>query len=104
MSHTKDKQVYERFISDYLEHIQEACAFCTTENQIITYAKAHIPEFVEALSVKKALQLHDYLMYVTETRKDNRIPLYVYSGGDRIISVTRYLQKYIDLELAKQYA
>ena len=104
MSHVKDKQVYERFISDYLEHIQESCAFCETEEQIITYAKTHIPEFVEALSVKKALQLHDYLMCITETRKDNRIPIYVYSGGDRIISVTRYLQKYIDLELAKQYA
>lgn len=104
MSHTKDRQVYESFISDYLEHIQEACAFCETEKQIIKYAKDHIFEFIEAIPVKKLIQLHDYLMYVTETKPDVRIPSYYYSGGDRIISVTRYLEKYIDLELAKQYA
>ena len=104
MSHTKDKHVYESFISDYLEHIQEACAFCETEKQIIDYAKVHIPEFVEALPVKKLIQLHNYLMYITETKPDVRTPSYHYSGGDRIISVTGYLQKYIDLELFKQYA
>jgi len=104
MSHTKDRQVYESFISDYLEHIQETCAFCNTEKQIIEYAQTHIFEFVEAIPVKKLIQIHEYLMYITETKPDVRIPSYYYSGGDRIISVTRYLQKHIDLDLSKQYA
>jgi methylaspartate ammonia-lyase len=48
--------------------------------------------------------IHEFLMYRAEITPDPRIPTYVYSGGDRVTSVSRYIMKHIDLELAKQYA
>lgn len=96
--------VYEQLISDFAEHITEACAFYTDNNKVIDYARMHIPEYIEALPVKKLVQIHEYLMYMTELKPDPRFPAYFYNGGDRVISVSRYLQKYIDLELSKQFA
>ena len=100
----KNQLVYDSFVSAILENIQEECMLCTTEKQIIDYAKNNIYDYVEALPVKKLVQIHEYLMYMAELKPDPRFPTYVYSGGDRIISVTRYFQKHIDLILAKQYA
>ena len=71
---------------------------------VIAYAKACVPDFIDGLTVKDLALIHEYLMYITEMRSDIRIPTYVYMGGDRIMSVTRHIQKNIDLELAKQYA
>ena len=104
MSWKSNQQVYETFVSDYLLHIAEACAFCTTEAQIIAYAKAHVYEHVEALPVKQLVAMHEYLMYMTDVRSDIRVPAYHYAGGDRITAVVRYLQKHMGLELAKQHA
>jgi len=103
MSWKTNQHIYETFISDYLLHIGEACAFCETETQIIAYAKAHVYEHVEALPVKQLVAMHEHLMYMTDVRPDIRVPAYHYAGGDRITAVVRHLQKCIELELAKQY-
>lgn len=75
-----------------------------SESKVIADAKSVVPEFVSGLRVLDLTDIHEYLMYRSEINPDPRTPTYVYSGGDRIISVTRYLLKNIDLELAKQYA
>lgn len=77
--------------------------FNRTEKSIIQFAKTIIPEFIEGLRISDLISIHEYLMYMSEVRPDPRFPVYEYSGGDRIISVTRYLLKNIDLELAKNY-
>ena len=71
---------------------------------VIDKAKTSVPEFVSGLRVLDLTAIHEYLMYTAEIRPDIRTPVYVYTGGDRIISVTRYLLKNIEYELAKQYA
>ena len=71
---------------------------------VIDIAKNSIPEFVSGLRVLDLTAIHEYLMYRSEINPDPRTPTYVYSGGDRVISVTRYLLKNIDFELSKIYA
>lgn len=94
------QDVYTKFIENLAEYVSEHCG---TVDPVV-YGKQAIPEFVEQLKVKDIVLIHEYLMYITEMRPDIRVPAYVYSGGDRVISVTRYLMKNLDLELAKQYA
>ena len=104
MSWRKGKDVYNQLIQSIVEHCTQACDFYNNEEKVIGYAKSQIPEFIEGLTVKNLTLIHVYLMYMTEVKPDPLFPTYVYTGGDRIISVTRHLVKYIDLELAKQYA
>lgn len=104
MSWKKGQNVYNLLIQSIAEHCSEACAFFEDEGRVVGYAKAQIPEFVEGLTVLNLTLIHEYLMYMSEVKPDPLFPTYVYTGGDRIISVTRYLIKNIELELAKQYA
>ena len=104
----KGQELYERFISNLTEYVSEQCEFFTIReakgNKVVEFAKVSIPDFINGLKVEDLTLIHEYLMYMTEMKPNPRFPTYVYSGGDRIASVTRYLQKNIDLELAKQYA
>ena len=104
----KGQSVYSKLVSNLGEYVSEQCEFFTIresgESKVIEFARVSIVDFVNGLKVDDLLSIHEYLMYMTEMRPDPRFPTYVYSGGDRIASVTRYLQKNIDLELAKQFA
>ena len=104
----KGQSIYNQLVTNLTTFVSDSMDFLTThqakEDRVITYARAHVPEFVNGLTITDLLSIHEYLMYMTEMKPDPRFPTYVYSGGDRIASVTRYLQKNIDLELAKQYA
>jgi len=104
----KGQEIYNKLISNLTEYVSEQCEFYTIresgESKVIEFARVSIVDFVNGLKVDDLTLIHEYLMYMTEMRPDPRFPTYVYSGGDRIASVTRYLQKNIDLELAKQYA
>lgn len=108
MSWKRGQDIYSKLVSNLAEHVSNECDFLTikeaNDEKIINYAKAQVPEFIKDLKVKDVACLHEYFMYMSELRPDPRFPTYVYSGGDRIISVTRYIQKHIDKELAKQYA
>jgi len=95
----KGQLVYEKLIENIAQYVSEQ----STEVKAIDYAKTIIPDFIGGLTVNDLVLIHEYLMYITETRPDVRVPVYVYSGGDRVISVTRYLMKNVDHELAKQY-
>ena len=93
----KGQDIYEKLVSNLGEYISNQ----TTENRALAFAKTAIPDFIDGLTVKDLTLIHEYLMYMTEMRPDPRVPTYVYSGGDRIVSVTRYLLKNIELELSK---
>ena len=95
--------IYEKLVSDIINDTEEKVINHTPENYI-WYGKTVAPDFVNKLTVTDLVSIHEYLMYMTEMKPDPRFPTYVYSGGDRIASVTRYLQKNIDLEHSKQYA
>lgn len=97
----RGKETYEKLVDNIGAWVTSEC---DDESAVIRKAKNIVPEFVSGLRVLDLVDIHEYLMYITEMRPDIRTPAYVYSGGDRIISVTRYLLKNIDLELAKQYA
>lgn len=105
----KGQDVYERLTHNIGEWLS-SCAdegvleVNRTPNKVVDLAKTIIPDFVSGLKVADVIDIHEYLMYMSTLRPDPRFPTYVYSGGDRIISVTRFLLKNIDLELAKQYA
>ena len=104
----KGQSVYNQLVSNLGEYVSEQCEFYTIkeagESKVIEFARVSVIDFVNGLKVEDLLLIHEYLMYMSEMKPDPRFPTYVYSGGDRIASVTRYLQKNIDLELAKQYA
>ena len=104
----KGTSIYEQFIANLAEYASEQCEmFAIKEsgaNKVIEFARASIVDFIHGLTVEDLLLMHEYLMHMTEMRPDPRFPTYVYSGGDRIAAVTRYLQKNADLILAKQYA
>lgn len=108
MSWKKGQTIYEKLVSNLAEYVSEQCERFTLresgEKRVIEFARVSIVDFINGLNVGDLLSIHEYLMYMTEMKPDPRFPSYVYSGGDRITSVTRYLQKNIDLELAKQYA
>ena len=108
MSWRKGQDYYNRLVSNIGEQVSNECEFLTLkesqEERVINYAKSLVPEYIQDLKIKELSAIHEYFMYMCELRPDPRFPTYVYSGGDRIISVTRYIQKHIDKELAKQYA
>lgn len=108
MSWKKGQTIYEKLVSNLAEYVSQQCELFTLresgEKKVVEFARVSIIDFINGLTVSDLLSIHEYLMYMTEMRPDPRFPTYVYSGGDRIASVTRYLQKNIDLELAKQYA
>lgn len=104
----KGETIYNKLVSNLAEYVSNQLDILTvresTATRVIDFARAHVNEFVNELKVNDLLLIHEYLMYMTEMRPDKTFPSYVYSGGDRVASVTRYLLKNIDLELAKQYA
>ena len=104
----KGQTIYNQLVSNLGEYVSEQCELFTIresgEKKVVEFARVSVVDFINGLKVEDLLLIHEYLMYMTEMRTDPRFPTYVYSGGDRIASVTRYLQKNIDLELAKQYA
>jgi hypothetical protein len=104
----KGQSVYNQLVTNLATFVSDKLDFLTAhqtkEDQVVTYARARVPEFVDGLTVTDLLSIHEYLVYMTDMKPDPRFPTYMYSGGDRIASVTRYLQKNIDLELARQYA
>lgn len=101
----RGQEIYDKLIANLAESVSNHNdLFDIGESGIIAYAKTCVPEFVNTLRVAEIILIHEFLMYKTEVRKDIRTPIYEYSGGDRIMAVTRYIQKNIDLELAKQYA
>ena len=104
MSWKKNQLVYENFISNLAEFIGRLDIVIKDEDRLVEKIKTYVPEFVSDLRVNEVIKIHEYLMYMAEMKPDPRFPTYMYTGGDRIASVTRYLQKNVDLELAKQYA
>lgn len=98
----KGQEVYDKLVSSLAEYTSNTDI--VDPHQALAMAKSAIPEFVDGLRVSDVTLIHEYLMYITEMRKDIRTPVYVYTGGDRIMAVTKHLIKNIDLELAKQYA
>ena len=99
--HRKGQDTYEKLVANIGEYVSD---LSTSEKEVIAKAKASVPEFISQLRVLDLTDIHEYLMYRTEINPDPRIPTYEYRGGDRIISVTRYLLKNIDFELSKIYA
>jgi len=104
--HRKGQDTYETLISNIGSWVTEGVSDIGehSESTVTANAKTVVPEFVSGLRVLDLTDIHEYLMYRTEINPDPRIPTYEYRGGDRIISVTRYLLKNIDLEMAKLYA
>lgn len=100
----KGQDIYDKLISNLAEYVSEHTDSYISEASTTAYAKTCVPEFVNNLRINELILIHEFLMYKAEVRKDIRTPVYEYSGGDRIMSVTRYIQKNIGLELAKQYA
>ncbi|NBP02851.1 MAG: hypothetical protein EBU90_22590 [Proteobacteria bacterium] len=104
----KGESIYGKFIANLAEYVSEQCEMFAIkesgEHKVVEFARVSIVDFIHGLTVEDLLLMHEYLMYMTEMRLDPRFPTYVYAGGDRIAAVTRYLQKNIDLELAKCYA
>jgi len=100
----RGQEIYDKLISNLAEYVSENNPSIISEASITAYAKTCVPEFVNTLQVNEIILIHEFLIYKTEVRKDIRTPVYEYSGGDRIMSVTRYIQRNIDLELSKLYA
>ena len=104
----KGQDIYDKLITNLAEYVSEQCENFTLresgEDKVVEFAQVSVLDFINGLRVEDLTLIHEFLMYKTEMRPDIRTPIYVYSGGDRIISVTRYIQKNIGLELAKQYA
>ena len=107
MSWKKGQSIYQQLVSNLAEYVSEQCEHFTLResghNQVIEFARISIVDFIHGLEVGDLLSIHEYLMYMTDMKPDPGFPAYVYSGGDRITAVTRYLQKHVDLELAKCY-
>lgn len=101
----RGQEIYSKLISNLAESVSNhGDTFNISESNIIALAKTLVPEFINTLRVAEVILVHEFLMYETEVRKDIRTPVYEYSGGDRIMAVTRHIQRHIDLELAKQFA
>lgn len=100
----KGQEVYDKLISNLVEYVSTNNENVLDEERVIAFAKSGVFDFVNNIKVEKLALIHEYFMYMSEMRPDPRFPAYHYSGGDRIIAVTRYIQKNIALELAKQYA
>lgn len=101
----RGQEIHDKLIANLAEAVSNHNdAFNMGESSIAAFAKSCVPEFVNTLRVAEAILIHEFLMYQTEVRKDIRTPIYEYAGVDRIASVTRYIQKNIELELAKCFA
>jgi len=101
----RGQEIYDKLMANLVESVSNhSDTFDISESNIIALAKTFVPEFINTLRVAEVILIHEFLMYRTEVRKDIRTPVYEYSGGDRIMAVTRYIQRHIDLELAKQFA
>ena len=102
----KGQSTYQTLVSNIGAWVTEGVSEIGehSETTVTANAKTVVPEFVSGLRVMDLTDIHEYLMYRSEINPDPHTPTYVYSGGDRIISVTRYLLKNIDLEMAKLYA
>lgn len=101
----RGQEIYDKLIASLAESVSTANdTLIISDSSLVAFAKTCVPEFVNTLRVAEVILIHEFLMYKAEVRKDIRTPVYEYSGGDRIMSVTRYIQRNIDLELAKQYA
>ena len=95
------QQVYQSLISE----INGYGSLQTNDPYSIpALAKSNVSDFIEKLSVKDVIYIHEYLAHRNQIRPNIKIPVYEYHGGDRIISVTRYVLKNIDSELANSYA
>lgn len=101
----KGEELYEKFLSNLTEYVSELCENFTLresgEKKVIEFARVSVFDFVNELKVEELALIDEYFMFV-RTRKDPRWPIYHYSGGDRAIAVTQYIQSSIELELAKQ--
>jgi len=100
----KGKEVYTKLMDNLAEYVSIHNDRVLNQQRIDTFAKNAVLDFINNLKVNELALIHEYLMHQSELRYDPRFPVYHYSGGDRIIAVTRYIQKHIGLELAKQYA
>ena len=102
----KGQSLYTKLMDNLAEHVSNHYDDVMNPHHsgVIAYAKTSVVDFINHLKVEDLILIHEYLMYMTEMRSNNRLTPYVYSGGDRVAAVTRHLQKNIDLELAKQYA
>lgn len=100
----KGKEVYTKLMDNLAEYVSTNNQDVLDEDRIIAFGKAAVFDFINNLKVEELALIHEYFMYMSEMRPDPRFPGYHYSGGDRVIAVTRYIQKNIALELAKQYA
>jgi len=102
------ESIYNKLVTNLAEHVSAQCEFLTIReaghSKVLDFARVCVVDFVNCLRVEELNLMHEYLMHQSEMRLDPRFPMYMYSGGDRITSVTCYLQKNIDLELAKQFA
>ena len=107
MSWRKGQDIFDR-LCDQLAHLPSTDVRfdCDehTPKQATAYVKSKIPEVISLLHVRELCYLHDFLMYKSEMRTHPVLPTYHYAGGDRVLAVTLWLQKNIDLILAKQYA
>ena len=93
--------IYDKFIANLAEYVSNECK---DEKRVVEFGKVAVPDFIANLRVEELTLIHEYLMYMAEMRPDIRVPTYVYHGGDRVISVTRHIQKNLELELSKLYA
>lgn len=100
----KGQEVYDKLMDNLVEYVSTNNENVLDEERVIEFAKSGVFDFVNNIKVEELALIHEYFMYMSEMRPDPRFPVYHYSGGDRIIAVTRYIQKNIALELAKQYA
>jgi len=101
----RGQEIYDKLMSNLTESVSNHNdIFNIGEAGAVAFAKTVVPEFINALRVAEVILIHEFLMYNAEIKKDIRTPIYEYSGGDRIMAITRYIQRNISLELAKQYA
>ena len=100
---SKGREVYEQLVSAIAESAALPDSIEPMALSVVQKAKNLVPEYVSALRVQELVSVHEYLMRMSEIRTDLSFPVYEYHGGDRVISVTRYLLKHISLELAKSY-
>jgi len=98
------QDIYDQLIANLAEYTCEHNSSVISESSVTAYAKACVPDFINALKVNEVVLIHEFLMHKTAVRKDIRTPVYEYSGGDRIMSITGYMQRNMHLELSKLYA
>lgn len=97
------EELYNKLISNLTETVSNhSDIFTLSDSKAISFAKDCVPEFIDNLKTGELILIHEYFMFI-RTRKDPRWSIYPYTGGDRVIAVTRYIINNVELELAKQY-